>query len=119
MKIVRWLLYLLGAFIVLGIVGNLIGGGSVSPSRSVEVLMVRDVDQLRFTNDSDVPLHNCQVSIDGYSAILSELPARGRKELGRLRFNDPLPQDEFLKRTRRMSMLCYDDANEQVAIELK
>ena len=119
MKAVRWLLFALGAFVVVGVIGNLISGRPALPPASIDVLVVRDVDQLRFTNDSDAALHNCRVQIDGFDAVLRELPARGRAELGRLRFSDPMPQDEFLKRSRTMGMTCYDDANTLVGVRLK
>src|SRR5688572_27136157 len=97
----RWLLYGLAGFIVLGTVGRMIDS---TPSRgpAVPVLLMRDSNELRFTNDGDVNLYDCTVTIDGgFAAILRELPAKDRKGLMRAQFSGDIPLDEFYKRTLR------------------
>jgi hypothetical protein len=117
MRILKWLGVVCLALVALGVLGSLFSNTPIVPT--ADVLVVRDVDHLRFTNDSAINLHGCVVRIDGYESVLRELPAKARAAVGRLTFNDPLPQAEFLKRSRTIAMQCYDDENHLVAVRVR
>lgn len=109
----------LGVLATLGVLSS-ITRQNVSAPEGSDVLVIRDTDEIRFTNDSAIALHNCSVDIDGdFSAMLNELPARGRATLPRHDFSGTLPRDEFYRRSRTMAMRCYNDANALVPITLK
>jgi hypothetical protein len=84
------------------------------------VLVMKDLDQLRFTNDSDQDFGNCLVRIDGgFEAVLGSLPPRGRAALNRDAFGK-IPRDEFYTRAlRSMTMRCLDSNSNTVDVRLK
>lgn len=92
---------------------------------AVPVLLMRDSNELRFTNDGDAALYDCTVTIDGgFSATLRELPAKDRKFLMRAQFSPDMPRDEFYSRSLRstqMTCLVSDGygGTERAAVQLR
>lgn len=120
MSVAKVLFVSLGAGAVA--IATVIVGGLPAPARtrSASVMVIRDLDELRFTNDSDIDLHRCRIAIDGaFSADLKGLPARGRGSIPRSAFAVDLPRDEFYRRARTMAIACFDDNDVRVVVELK
>lgn len=107
-------------------VGASMGLGCTDPppaasyARRADVLVLRDFDNMRLTNDSDVALHDCRIVIDGgFLGRLAALPARGRATVARAAFGRELPRDEFYRRSGSIEMGCLDSDNAFVEIRLK
>lgn len=107
--------------VTVAVVGMLTATPSEHPADppTASVLAIRDLHEIRFTNDSRVPLYNCTVQIDGFTARLNELPIGGRGQLARTAFDSQLPGDEFYRRSRRMEMGCLTTGDQFVEIRLK
>jgi hypothetical protein len=109
--------------LVIAAVARVTNGPSATagPPREADVLLLRDTSELRFTNDSDINLHNCGVVLEGdIYAPLAELPAHGRGAIAREAFGrGDVPRDEFYRRSRQVVMNCLDDSNAAVKIRLK
>lgn len=107
------------------VVAVLTGCSAPPATDAVPVLMMRDSNELRFTNDGEQALYDCTVTIDGgFSAILRELPAKDRKFLMRAQFAEAMPRDEFYSRTLRsveMTCLVRDGygGSERIAVRLR
>lgn len=115
----KWIALGAVGFVTLIVLLDVLSGTVAESPRSADILVIRDLDELRFTNDSVIDLHNCPVQIDGFSANVAELAAGARATLSRGAFDRALPRDEFYRRARRVTMHCYDDSNALVQVRVK
>lgn len=123
--VVKFVTVVVLAVVALGVIGIMIAEEpGATRSAAVPVLLIRDSNELRFTNDSDTDLFDCTVTIDGgFSAVLRELKSKDRKFLVRAQFSAQMPRDEFYSRTlRSVAMDCFDGPTprgEPVAVRLR
>lgn len=124
----KWILIIIGAVLLLGLIGNIIDpAGSRAVFRDpntladAEVLVTRDSNELRFTNDGPDDLKDCDVTIEGnYGAVLPALPVREQKFLVRAQFKPEVPPGEFYQRALRSTRVeCHDANGKPQQIKLK
>lgn len=117
------LLSAVGMALFIGIVANT-SRQPFARAPVADVLVMRDLNAIRFANDSDLDFFDCRVTISGgLEATLDQLKAKGRGYIDRDKFGEGMPRDEFYKRQLQgIAMVCHDDSggdNQGRAVQIR